>query len=119
MHDRQGYGRRFHPLPSGNNDSGGYGRQPSRLIFESGQHPHERLIEMKKISCANAILCLCLLAAMSLLMNCSPTSGTQTNPISKTKEGVMDPAYKSESYAIPPIDAAVPTNFETASFGLG
>jgi hypothetical protein len=31
----------------------------------------------------------------------------------------MSLAYKTESPAIPPIDAAVPSNFETASFGLG
>ena len=94
-------------------------RQSCRLIFAAWQHPNERLIEMKKTRCANVLRCLCLLAAMAFLMNCSPTTGTQENPISKTKEGAMDPAYKTESYAIPPIDAAAPANFETASFGLG
>jgi hypothetical protein len=31
----------------------------------------------------------------------------------------MSLAVKTESPAIPPIDAEVPSNFETASFGLG
>jgi hypothetical protein len=31
----------------------------------------------------------------------------------------MDPAYKTEPYDIPPIDAAAPAEVETASFGLG
>lgn len=31
----------------------------------------------------------------------------------------MSLAYKTESPAIPRIDATVPSNFETASFGLG
>jgi len=74
---------------------------------------------MEKTGCAGVIRCLCLLAVIPFLMNCSPTAGTQANHASKTKEGVMDPAYKTESYAIPPIDAAAPSDFETASFGLG
>ena len=74
---------------------------------------------MKKISCAGVIRCLCLLTVISILMNCSQTTGTQENHISKTKERAVDPAYKTESYSIPPIDATAPANFETASFGLG
>jgi hypothetical protein len=74
---------------------------------------------MKKRSCADVIRCLFLLGLMSFLMGCSPTTGTQANHASKTKEDSMSLAYKTGSPAIPPIDAAVPSNFETASFGLG
>jgi len=56
---------------------------------------------------------------MSFLIGCSPTKATQDNQALKTKEGSMSLAYKTESPTIPPIDAAVPSKFETASFGLG
>ena len=74
---------------------------------------------MKKRSCADVIRCLVLLGLMSFLMGCSPTTATEANHDSKAKEGSMSLAHKSEFSAIPPIDAAVPSNFETASFGLG
>jgi hypothetical protein len=82
-------------------------------------NPKERIIEMKKRSCTNIIRCLFLLGVMSQLMGCSPTTPTQANHASKIKEGSMSLAYKTEFPAIPPIDATVPSNFETASFGLG
>ena len=74
---------------------------------------------MEKRSCVNIIRCLFLLGVMSFLMGGSPTTATQANNGSKAKEGSLSLAYKTESPAIPPIDAAVPSNFETASFGLG
>jgi len=74
---------------------------------------------MEKRSCAHIILCLFLMGVMSFLMGCSPTTGSQANHASKTKEDSMSRAYKTESYAIPPMDASVPSNLETASFGLG
>ena len=73
---------------------------------------------MKKRSCTNIIRCLSLLGVMLLLTGCSPTTGTQANHVSKTKDS-MSLADKVKSPAIPPIDASVPSNFETASFGLG
>jgi hypothetical protein len=82
-------------------------------------NPKERIIEMKKKSCANIIRCLLLLGVMSFLMGCSPTKASQENHASKTKEDSMNLAYKAESPTIPPIDAAVPSKFETLSFGLG
>ncbi len=74
---------------------------------------------MKKRSCAHIIRCLILLGVMSLLMACSPTTGSQANHASKTREDSMSLEYKTESYEIPPIDASVPSKLETASFGLG
>jgi hypothetical protein len=74
---------------------------------------------MKKRSCAGIIQCLFLLGVMLFLMACSPTTAAQADHASKTKEGSMSLAVKTESPAIPPIDAEVPSNFETASFGLG
>ena len=83
--------------------------------------PKERKIEMKKRSCANIIQCLVLLGVMWFLLSGSLTTETQANPTQKTKEGSMSLAYKieTESSKIPLIDAAVPSIFETASFGLG
>ena len=74
---------------------------------------------MKKRSCVNIILCVFLLGVMPFIMGCSPTAATQANHGSKAKEGSMGLAYKTESPAPPPIDSAVPSSFETASFGLG
>jgi len=74
---------------------------------------------MKKSGYFNIIRCLFLWGVMSFLMGASLTTAKQANEGSKTKEGSMGLAYETGPPAIPPIDAAVPTNFETASFGLG
>jgi len=74
---------------------------------------------MKKRSCINIICCLFLLVVMSFFMGGTATAAAQANQGSKVKEDSMGTAYKTESPAIPPIDAAVSTNFQTASFGLG
>jgi hypothetical protein len=52
---------------------------------------------------------------------CSPTKETRANHESKTNKNIVRPAYETgtDSSLIPPIDAAVPSVFETASFGLG
>ncbi len=76
---------------------------------------------MNKRSRTDIIRCLLLLGVMSFLLGGSPTMGKQANRASKTKEGSMSVAYKTETEfsKIPPIDAAAPSVFETASFGLG
>ena len=76
---------------------------------------------MKKRSGAYIVGCLFLLGVIFFLMGGSPTMTPQTSHASKTTEGSMNLAYKteSESSQIPPIDAAAPAVFETASFGLG
>ncbi len=74
---------------------------------------------MKKRSCADIIRYLFLFGVISYLMGCSQTTATQANHASKKKEGSMSLAYKTESPELPPIDAEVPSYFETASFGLG
>jgi hypothetical protein len=76
---------------------------------------------MKKRSRGIIIGCLSLLGMMSFLLNGSLTRETQANRTQKTKEGSMSLAYKIETELskIPPIDAAAPSIFETASFGLG
>ena len=43
----------------------------------------------------------------------------QGNNGSKAMEGSLITPYKIDSPVIPPIDAAAPSNFQTASFGLG
>ena len=74
---------------------------------------------MKKRNCINIIRCLLLLVMMSFFMGGTATAAAQATQASKAKENPMDTVYKTESHAIPPIDAAVSTNFQTASFGLG
>ncbi len=67
----------------------------------------------------NIIQYIFLLGMMTFITGCPPTTGSQTNQDPKAKEGPMNLAHKIETPAIPPIDAAVPGHFETASFGLG
>lgn len=74
---------------------------------------------MEKRSFVNVIICVFFLGMMTFLMGCQPTTATQANPDSKTKEGSMNLAYKIETQTIPPIDTAAPATFETASFALG
>jgi hypothetical protein len=77
------------------------------------------ITEMKKRSCVHIIRCLFLLVVVSCLIGWSPMTATQAIPVFKAEEDSMGLAQKTESPAIPPIDAAAPSNFETASFGLG
>ncbi len=76
---------------------------------------------MKKRCCTTGKGCLLLVGILSLLLACSPTMDSQAGQDSKTTEATMNLALKTEtdSPAIPPIDAAAPSIFETASFGLG
>jgi len=76
---------------------------------------------MKKKSGVNLIRYLLLLGVMSFFTSCSQTMDTQATQATKSKENAMNLAYETEkeSLEIPPIDAAAPMNFETASFGLG
>ena len=65
--------------------------------------------------------CVCLVGMIWILTGCSPNMDTQTTQVAESKENVMKLAYRTEkgSLDIPPIDAAAPVRFETASFGLG
>lgn len=67
------------------------------------------------------IRCLILLGVMSVLMNCSQTTETQTKQMSETTEDTMRLADRTETepVEIPPIDTEATSHFETASFGLG
>ena len=91
------------------------------ICFVDRPDRKERTIEMKKRSRANIIGCLFSFGVISFLLSGSLTTETQANRTQKTKEGSMSLAYKieTESSKIPPIDAAAPSIFETASFGLG
>ena len=62
-----------------------------------------------------------LLGLIWIIVGCSQTLENQTTQTAQSKEDKMSLAYKTEneSYEIPPIDAAAPAHFETASFGLG
>ena len=60
-----------------------------------------------------------LLLGMFLAITVLPVkAGQATNP-SSTKERTFERLSKNTDPAIPPIDAAVPEEYETASFGLG
>ena len=76
---------------------------------------------MKKKCCTTRIWCLFFLGMLSFLWACSPAMDSQASHESKKTEGTMNLAHKMETDVpeIPPIDAKVPSIFETASFGLG
>ena len=79
----------------------------------------ERITEMEKRSGVTIIRSVFLLGVMIFLMGGSPATAAQASHESKEKQEPMGIANKTESSVIPPIDAAVPAHFETASFGLG
>ena len=76
---------------------------------------------MKKGSFTHIIKLLLLLGVMSILLGGAQLMTTQADPTADTKEGSMNLAYTLETKPgeIPLIDAAAPTVFETAAFGLG
>jgi hypothetical protein len=64
---------------------------------------------------------LCLWAAISILAVSGLLVTIQPNHAFATKEGKVNFASKTkiQSLEIPPIDEAVPSTIETATFGLG
>jgi hypothetical protein len=64
---------------------------------------------------------LLLLGVISIFLGVAQSMTAHADPTSDTKEGAMNLASQLEtkSAEIPPIDAAAPAVFETASFGLG
>jgi hypothetical protein len=88
-------------------------------LFLDRHNPKERILDMGKRPCFNIIRCLFLLGVMWFLMGAALTTAMQVNESSKVKESSMSFAHETEFPMIPPIDAAVPANFETAFFGLG
>ena len=74
---------------------------------------------MKKRSSVTFIRSLLLVGAISLVMSGAATFKTLASDKPKAKEGTVVTAEKTKVPALPPIDAGRPTNFQTASFGLG
>lgn len=74
---------------------------------------------MKNKSSATLVRFFFLLGVMSLLLAGIAASQTQEGEALKASEETMATAGKTGSPTIPPIDAALPATFETASFGLG
>lgn len=64
---------------------------------------------------------LLLLGAISLLLGVTRLMTNPADHASDSKEDDVNLAYtlENKSLLIPPIDAAAPPDFETASFGLG
>lgn len=76
---------------------------------------------MKKRDFTNIIRFLFLLGVISISLGVAHLMTARADPASDTKEVSMKLAYtlKTKPAEIPPIDAAAPPVFETASFGLG
>jgi hypothetical protein len=76
---------------------------------------------MKKRNFTYIIKSLLLLGVISIFLGVAQLATTHADPTSDTKEGAMNlsSALETKSAEIPPIDAAAPAVFETASFGLG
>ena len=60
-----------------------------------------------------------LLGILLLMMGATAMVKAQVKNGSKAMDNSLETTYKNFSLAIPPIDAAAPATFETASFGLG
>lgn len=74
---------------------------------------------MKKKNSGTLVRFFLLLGVMSLLLAGIAALQTQAGDDLKAGEETMTTADTTESSTIPPIDAAQPAVFETASFGLG
>jgi hypothetical protein len=64
---------------------------------------------------------LLIFSLITVLWACAQASEPEVDPGVDQKESVMNPApiHIPEASAIPPIDAAVPAQLQTATFGLG
>ena len=60
-----------------------------------------------------------LLLGLIMTSGNSATAKTQEKSDSKDMESSLVTSYETQNLAVPPIDAAAPSTFETASFGLG
>ena len=76
---------------------------------------------MKKCCSVNVIGRLIIIGMLLPLWACSPAMDAAVDHESETTEDPMKLAHQvnTDLAAIPPIDAAAPARFETASFGLG
>lgn len=74
---------------------------------------------MKKRSRVPVISCLFLVGIIVLVQGVFSVAAMQKNKSSRAEENSMSTIYKTESQVFPPIDSGVPSDFQTASFGLG
>jgi hypothetical protein len=76
---------------------------------------------MGKRSCGSIIQHTFILGLMLFLFGCSPSMSSEEKLAATPEEESMSLAQKIETVTpiIPTIDAAAPSHFETASFGLG
>ncbi len=76
---------------------------------------------MYQKSIYNIIRSFFLSGIIVFLIGCSANIGESSNLEGNTKEDNMKPTSTTKAAfgAVPPIDAAVPPDFETAAFGLG
>ncbi len=74
---------------------------------------------MEKRSLIVAFKTTLLLVTVMMIIGNTALANTQGKIDLKDMENTVVTSYKTESLTIPPIDAAPPSTFETASFGLG
>jgi len=76
---------------------------------------------MQKRNFTNIFKLLLLSGVISISLGVAQLVTTRADSVSDPTEGSMNLAYTLETKTakIPPIDAAAPAVFETASFGLG
>ncbi len=75
--------------------------------------------KMIKRGCMNTVQCILLLGILLFLTANPAAAAMNADQGFKPEENSMDTPGKTESRTIPPIDAAVVPNYQTASFGLG
>jgi PBP1b-binding outer membrane lipoprotein LpoB len=81
--------------------------------------PLGRIIKMNKKHNSVFTRYTFFLVALLLMVSCSPEMVAEESQISKLEEKTMLDANVTDTHSIPPIDKAAPSNFESASFGLG
>ena len=74
---------------------------------------------MEKRSLIVALSTTLLLVTVMMIIGKTALANTQGKIDSKDMEHKVVTSYKTESLTIPPSEAAAPSTFETASFGLG
>lgn len=75
--------------------------------------------EMRTRSLIGEPITAFLLVLVMILIGNTAVAKPQDKSDSKNMNSSIVTTYNAETLAIPPIDAAAPSTFETASFGLG
>lgn len=74
---------------------------------------------MRKRNLMGELITVLLPVLVMILIGTTVAAKPQDKSDSKNMNSSIVTTYNAETLAIPPIDAAAPSTFETASFGLG